>query len=433
MERSGGGGARPRKMSSRGGASYIQSLDSNIICSIFAYLDHFDLVRCSSVCKSWHNIVRNSTLLKDLFCKQHPACVDLSNVSFPPEKSLKLYFEELAMEQHRLSFVNGSVDVYQWNAHSFGVNQCRMKMGMILTGVGDKVLRMWSSESFRCLGEYSVSNMAPLVDFDFDESKIVGLVGTRICIWRRHGKRSIFPSKEGTFRRGLCMRYVDPEAVIGCGDGTVRVFDMYSQSCSRIIRMHTGPVTCLALNDDQLIISGSSLGSITVSGLSSDQRVASLKSSSAPTGIRSLCFNPSSYLVFAGSTAGYSHCWDLRTMRPLWEKRVSPNVVYSMGHMWNDTSTLVVGGIDGVLRILNQNTGEFLASYVTDRGTTTAASSSNKLGVVEKKKARALSEDACIDDIPRQLRPPITCLAVGMKKVLTSHNGKYIKLWKFNN
>jgi len=30
--------------------------------------------------------------------------------------------------------------------------------------------------------------------------------------------------------------YVDPEAVVGCDDGAVRVFDMYSRRCSQIIR-----------------------------------------------------------------------------------------------------------------------------------------------------------------------------------------------------
>jgi len=38
--------------------------------------------------------------------------------------------------------------------------------------------------------------------------EIVGLVGTRISIWRRNGQRSIFPSRAGTFPKGLCMRYV---------------------------------------------------------------------------------------------------------------------------------------------------------------------------------------------------------------------------------
>ena len=42
--------------------------------------------------------------------------------------------------------------------------------------------------------------------------------------------------------------------------------------------MRAGPVTCLCLSDDQLILSGSSLGSITVSGILSDQQVATLRS-----------------------------------------------------------------------------------------------------------------------------------------------------------
>ena len=128
-------------------------------------------------------------------------------------------------------------------------------------------MRLWSSESYKCLREYSLGDEIPLVDFDFDESKVgfyyadvlsspksehvvtfqilkyqkmllnldymicsfffnfnnkqvclllgifafmqvVGLVGTRICIWRRHGSRSIFPTRAGTFTKGLCMRYV---------------------------------------------------------------------------------------------------------------------------------------------------------------------------------------------------------------------------------
>lgn len=42
-------------------------------------------------------------------------------------------------------------------------------------------------------------------------------------------------------------------------------------------RMHPEPVTCLSLGDDQLILSGSSLGRITVSGYSSDQWKTTLR------------------------------------------------------------------------------------------------------------------------------------------------------------
>lgn len=35
----------------------------------------------------------------------------------------------------------------------------------------------------------------------------------------------------------FCCSYIDPEAVVGCEDGTARVFDMYSRKCSQIIRL----------------------------------------------------------------------------------------------------------------------------------------------------------------------------------------------------
>ncbi|XP_021280778.1 F-box/WD-40 repeat-containing protein At3g52030 isoform X2 [Herrania umbratica] len=354
---------------------------------------------------------------------------NISTESNSSRQSWKLGLQEAAMKHHSLCLRRGRIDIHQWKAHSVGVDQCRMRMGLLLTGVGDKVMRLWSLSSYNCVGEYYIPDSAPLVDFDFDETKIVGLLGTRVGIWRRNGKRSIFPSHEGTFSKGLCMRYTDPEAVIGCEDGTVRAFDMYSRACSRIIKMHAGPVTCLSLNDDHLILSGSSLGSVSISSLSSDQRVATLRSTNSG-GIRTLCFNPSSHLVFAGTTIGYTHCWDLRTMKSLWETRISPNVLYSMQHLQNDTSTLVVGGIDGVLRVLDQNTGVLSSCIIGDERPMDSSKNTNVF--IEKKKGIRLSEDARIDKIPRTARPPITCLAVGMKKVVTAHNIKYIRMWKFN-
>ncbi|XP_037494190.1 F-box/WD-40 repeat-containing protein At3g52030 isoform X1 [Jatropha curcas] len=426
-----GGKWSPAKKRSWRGPTSIQFLEHDILCIIFSVLDLFDLVRCSAVCKSWNIIIKGSKLLQALYLKQQKDnYVGISNIDSGSEKTLNMYFEELAMKHHRQSLVQASsVDIDQWKGHSLGVDQCRMKMGLLLTGVGDKVMRLWSLETYNCMEEYSIQDASPLIDFDFDESKIVGLVGTRICLWRRNGKMSTFPSREGTFMKGLCMRYFDPEAVVGCEDGTARVFDMYSRKCSKIIRMHPEPVTCLCLGDDQLILSGSSLGRIMVSGYSSDKWTATLRSTDS-TGIKTLCFNPRSHLVFAGTTAGYTSCWDLRMMRQLWETRVSPNVIYSLQHLTNDKSALVAGGIDGVLRILDQDSGVVLSSYTVDHDTS-SSSSRYAHGVIERRKGRKLPSDINIDQIPRSDRPSITCLAVGMKKVVTTHNSKYIRVWKF--
>ena len=33
-------------------------------------------------------------------------------------------------------------------------------------------MRLWSLESYKCVEEYSVPDIIPVVDFDFDESKV---------------------------------------------------------------------------------------------------------------------------------------------------------------------------------------------------------------------------------------------------------------------
>ena len=84
----------------------------------------------------------------------------------------------------------------------------------------------------------------------------------------------------------------------------------------------------------------------------------------------------------------------------------------------SDSSTLAVGGLDGVLRLLNQNTGELISSFVMDTGPSASAATNWK--VIERKRARALAEGIHIDSIPRCVRPPITCLAMGLNKIVTT-------------
>ncbi|KAL8555342.1 hypothetical protein ACS0TY_003230 [Phlomoides rotata] len=228
------------------------------------------------------------------------------------------------------------------------------------------------------------------------------------------------------------MSYVDPQAVVGCEDGKVRVFDMYSRQISQLIKMHHGAVSCLSFSDEQLIVTGSSLGSISISDLSSDQRVVTLRTANYLASIKTLCLNPRSNLLFTGSSTGHASCWDLRTLRKVWETRVSPNVIYSMHHLRNDKSTLVVGGIDGVVRIVDQDSGEVLSRWMLEQNVNTSLNRSTVNSVVfEKKKATKLSEDVRIDLMPN--RPPIFCLGVGMQKLVTAHNDRFIRVWKFGS
>lgn len=102
-------------------------------------------------------------------------------------------------------------------------------------------------------------------------------------------------------------------------------------------------------------------------------------------------------------------------------------MIYAVHHLANYSSSLAVGGLDGVLRILNQDTGEVLSSFVAD-----AAPTSTGHDMVEVIKGRSLGDDSNLDSILRYRRPPITRLAVGMNKIVTTHGQKYIRMWRFS-
>ncbi|CAD6257890.1 unnamed protein product [Miscanthus lutarioriparius] len=286
------------------------------------------------------------------------------------------------MDEHASSFSRGPAEAFQWIGHPIRATLCRMKGGSILTGVGDKILRLWSAESCKFMNEYNVPNSKTLVDFDFDENKT---------------------------QRYLCITYL-----------YVAIFICSSKRTNSITRKL----------DDQLIVGGSTFGTVAIADQTSGQKLGVLKSAYAPLAIRSLSFCTNSHMIFAGSSAGYAHCWDLRTLRPLWEKRVSPNVIYSTCHLPGDTATLVVGGIDGVLRVMCQRTGETIRCLVVDADRPAEAASRSRQQI-EKKPVRRIDPDAQVDSIPRRLRPQITSLSVGMKKIVTTHGENYIRVWKF--
>jgi hypothetical protein len=107
---------------------------------------------------------------------------------------------------------------------------------------------------------------------------------------------------------------------------------------------------------------------------------------------------------------------------------------------------LAVGGIDGVLRVVCQRSGDIIRSFITDAGHPTQSSSrlqaekkharleeSSPRQQVEKKNAREIAPDARLDNIPTNQRPPITGLSVGMRKIVTTHGENYIRVWKFRS
>lgn len=67
---------------------------------------------------SRRDIIFSSTLLRDMYFKRGPRIFGTADLQVPLGTPLKIYLEELAMEQHRLALVNGHAEVHQWSGHS---------------------------------------------------------------------------------------------------------------------------------------------------------------------------------------------------------------------------------------------------------------------------------------------------------------------------
>ncbi|KAL8038684.1 hypothetical protein ABFX02_11G124100 [Erythranthe guttata] len=202
METTASAGAAPVKKRRR---TPKTTVGNDVLSMIFTFLDLVHLIRCSAVCISWSTVIRKLKLLQIQYHKQQQAeSGSVSDVSNLSETSINRQMEQLAMDRQRLSLQEAPVDVFKWKAHSVGFSKCRMKMGLILIGVGDKVMRLWSAESCKTLDEYRLPDKAPLIDFDFDEGKVVVLWGLVYVYGGALGREICSPHAKACLR-GDCV------------------------------------------------------------------------------------------------------------------------------------------------------------------------------------------------------------------------------------
>lgn len=110
---------------------------------------------------------------------------------------------------------------------------------------------------------------------------------------------------------------------------------------------------------------------------------------------------------------------------------MSPNILCSIQHMRDDVSVLAMGGIDGVLRLVDQQSGDILSSCIMYESSRKLYRSPNTHSNVTRKKGIRVAEEARFDLMPRTSRPSINSLAVGMQKVVTAHPDGHIRVWRF--
>lgn len=105
------GESSARKTRRRAPTSF-ESLDTDILCIIFSFLDLFDLVHCTVVCNSWYAVIKKLKLLQSSCRRMHQ--VGSTSLEQPREIDV----EDFAMKHHKMALLRGRIEIERWEAHS---------------------------------------------------------------------------------------------------------------------------------------------------------------------------------------------------------------------------------------------------------------------------------------------------------------------------
>ncbi|CAM6047995.1 unnamed protein product [Sphagnum compactum] len=403
---------------------------TDVLILIFARLNPLSLACCSVVCRTWKQVVDGSpSLWKKVYAEQHTGSLNSRFVKLNKAKeeagTEESDWKALAIDElQRANLVQGTLSVHVWKAHSTRVNACQMNMDTILSASADQTIRLWSAKSLRCTEEYRVhGEKTPIIDVDFDENKIMAAAGAEVWLLSRTDKGRVIRRMGGYGQRLYCMRYADPELAVGCADGSMRVYDLYSGRCSRLFRKHSAPVTSVAINAAaQIFVSGCRDGKVQMFDALSGQDVVALLRPIGEFGVDSLQMGMNDHLLFAGTTTGFVYCWDLRTHQELWRIRAHRSVVTSMHSQAYAPSTLLTGSMDGVVKLFDCNSGTMLKAFKPICEPPSVHSASSIPNVLNAQRLQTQQSSTT--------QAPILCARLGMTRVLTSHTDGTLALCK---
>ena len=127
----------------------------------------------------------------------------------------------------------------------------------------------------------------------------------------------------------------------------------------------------------------------------------------------------------------------VRTKQSLWSVRVAPSSITSLHMASYDTTTLYVGSINGIITLLDSESGTMLKHCAVTRGgkdcvlrKETRADGSLSLKSFAGKLVD-VSLEKLLEKIPGEQRLPILCLRAGMTRFVTTHPDGSIRLWHF--
>lgn len=420
---------------------FISLLPKELALYVLSYLEPNDLLRAAQTCRYWRILCEDNLLWRekcreagledneaviDLFKKRISHQLDCPtspppSASSSPKSSPSSYTSsplKFVKSEYKIAYLRQKSIEYNWR---FGVfckeseavttnnNKARIlkeilhlkghddhvitclqfnpASNLIVSGSDDNTLKVWSSETGRCLRTLSghtggvwssqLSSSNIIISGSTDRTLKVWDALTGVCMHTLYGHTS-------TVR---CMALHENQVVSGSRDATLRVWDIITGECRHVLVGHVAAVRCVQFNG-KLVVSGAY-----------------------------------DYLV---------KVWDVATESCLFTLEGHTNRVYSLQF---DGEHIVSGSLDTSIRVWSAITGSLKHTLIGHQSLTSGMQLRGNILVSGNAdstvKVWDINTGQCLQTLsgPNKHQSAVTCLQFNSRFVITSSDDGTVKLW----
>ena len=192
---------------------------------------------------------------------------------------------------------------------------------------------------------------------------VAGTGEGQVWVWRVPGGESKVLGGSGA--RVECGEVMQDgrRAVAGYSDGAVKVWDMKSsEQVHSLTGVHSEAVVNLTLTNTNLLLTGSSDGSVGLWNCTNGKNVGILLPGDSDNGVEAVVAASSGQSVFTGTLGGQVSLWDVSSQVSKWQLAVSSGPITRLV-VGGEEEVLYCATEEGVMRAVDTRTGEAVAEW----------------------------------------------------------------------
>ncbi|XP_065562942.1 F-box/WD repeat-containing protein 7-like isoform X2 [Artemia franciscana] len=249
-------------------------LPANVVEKILSFLDCKSLARSQGVCRLWRSMASNDKIWQRLALS---STWPFSKTGH--ERQMRSHRKEdgsvdwkrVFVERYKLqrNWRRGYCHVRTFEGHTQAITCIQFDGSRIVSGSHDKTIRVWDmrtnspwsvitlcghSGTVRCLHLLDNRLISGSTDrtIKMDEKKVVsGSYDRSVRVWniKTGNCEKILNGHEDHV---LCVQFFGDMLLSGSADKTIKVWDLPSGSCSKTLRGHRDAVTCISFDQSRL-------------------------------------------------------------------------------------------------------------------------------------------------------------------------------------